>query len=1218
MLLVVTVSTLILIMIVPATWLMVRTEPDMAVSGRFSVLNRDLQNQTEIEKNLAVGLLENGQFLEAEKKFSAIAALLPDETLAIRNLTIARLLAQESGLMDLVPVQQAVDQLLKKDVGSAVTHVLAGRTAKLAGNSEAAVSEFQRAVELSPDDPSFLWEAFQASQGTTDSQQNDGRQALDRAFGIEPNNLFLLTELLLAQAKSHDTQIETTLKDAYEKLKWLTDSVRMQNQIELPGLLDQATAAVSRREWPAAMNSVRILSNVLRPQPATQSDRMRIQKHAMEFVLRDFPPLSDTGGTEDHKADPARGIRVSDQSSTIDVEFLFSQVTCPDRPLTGIVSGELADMDLDAIPEVIVVHDQGVTILKQHNESPEWNVLSEFATKSSLSGAILADLDQDLVDRPKLAEPVSNSSTLEPVCHEADLDMVLYGAQGVTVLENRIVAANSQRELAAVTQGEAFSNLRGVMAVIASDLDHDGDLDLAISSSTGISVWTGRGDLTFIDITGNSQIPPAALKVTSMSAIDIDQDIDTDILVGSQSQPLGYLENIGHGRFRWLTLPESDQSSVAANSLTAFGSNPQRSWNLLFAGPRGAFLMPTICPQMGLVRCESAQQITNVPANGLMKWDYDNDGWTDVVTWSGNEARLFRGEPDDQFRDVSHLLKPKELPGEIRVCRSTDIDRDGDLDLFLTQSDGITLLKNQGGNQNSWLNVSLRAEQEKGGQVSASGRVNHYGAGSVLELRSGQRYQSQVAENSMMHFGLGKQKPDLVRVLWTNGVPANIIHPTPELQICERQTLKGSCPYLYTWNGSEFEFYTDLLWSAPLGLQFAEGVYAPARNWEYLRIAGENLQEKDGHYQLQVTEELWEAAYFDQIRLLAVDHPADTEIYSNEKVGPAEIAAFRIHTVRKPRAPVSAVDQKGRDVLERIRHRDGKYLKAFDQKLRQGLTEEHVLELDPGHLEDPARIMLFLAGWIYPTDTSINVALGQSRELKGPMPPSLWVPDADGQWCEAIPYMGFPGGKTKTIAVDLTNVFRSDDRRLQIRTTAEIYWDHAFFTIDDPEAEYLVTPLNLSSADLRYRGFSAMTPDPEYGPETYDYASVDTSAHWPPMQGQFTKYGNVIELLGAEDDRLVIMGSGDELSVRFAIPQLPVRPGWKRDFLMHNIGWDKDADLNTVYGQTVEPLPFGKMSGYPYRWDEAFPTTELHENYLKTYQIRRQFSGSFRRFPARR
>ncbi|HVW36632.1 MAG TPA: hypothetical protein VHB99_04985, partial [Pirellulales bacterium] len=62
---------------------------------------------------------------------------------------------------------------------------------------------------------------------------------------------------------------------------------------------------------------------------------------------------------------------------------------------------------------------------------------------------------------------------------------------------------------------------------------------------------------------------------------------------------------------------------------------------------------------------------------------------------------------------------------------------------------------------------------------------------------------------------------------------------------------------------------------------------------------------------------------------------------------------------------------------------------------------------------------------------------------------------------------------------------------------------------------------------------------------------------------------------------------------------------------LYNVGWDKDADLNTVYGQTVEPLPFGAMSGYPYGAGEEYPADELRRRYLRDYQTRTQEPAEF-------
>ncbi|MCH7687523.1 MAG: hypothetical protein IH899_12720 [Planctomycetes bacterium] len=247
------------------------------------------------------------------------------------------------------------------------------------------------------------------------------------------------------------------------------------------------------------------------------------------------------------------------------------------------------------------------------------------------------------------------------------------------------------------------------------------------------------------------------------------------------------------------------------------------------------------------------------------------------------------------------------------------------------------------------------------------------------------------------------------------------------------------------------------------------------------------------------------------------------------------------------------------------------------------------------------------------------MAISQNPDLESPQPPSLWVPDQDGIWQKVMPYMGFPGGKTKTIAVDLSSVFLTDDYRVRITSTMEIYWDHVFFTTDEKPAEFKLIPIQPDSADLHYRGYSRRVFHPGHGPESYDYNSVSTEPVWPPMQGKFTRYGDVTELMTEDDNRLVVLGAGDEMTLRFRVPVEKVPPGWKRDFLLHNVGWDKDAALNTVLGQTVEPLPFSGMSRYPPPPHESAPDDPQYRNYLRDYQTRVQNRNDFwqqiRRFP---
>ena len=98
--------------------------------------------------------------------------------------------------------------------------------------------------------------------------------------------------------------------------------------------------------------------------------------------------------------------------------------------------------------------------------------------------------------------------------------------------------------------------------------------------------------------------------------------------------------------------------------------------------------------------------------------------------------------------------------------------------------------------------------------------------------------------------------------------------------------------------------------------------------------------------------------------------------------------------------------------------------------------------------------------------------------------------------------------------------------------------------------------------------------------------------------------GPLVRITGL-DDRLVIMGSGDELRLRFPVNRLPeVREDWTRDFLLLVDGWAKDGDANTAYSQSVTPLPFHGMSQYPYSSRERFPEGDWQKQYTTRPALR--------------
>jgi hypothetical protein len=263
------------------------------------------------------------------------------------------------------------------------------------------------------------------------------------------------------------------------------------------------------------------------------------------------------------------------------------------------------------------------------------------------------------------------------------------------------------------------------------------------------------------------------------------------------------------------------------------------------------------------------------------------------------------------------------------------------------------------------------------------------------------------------------------------------------------------------------------------------------------------------------------------------------------------------------------------------------------------------LILDPGNAGKNGKLLLFMNGWIFPTDASINYALSQSSSLKV-IPPVIDVRDINGKWVTVIDNPGFPMGKNKTVIADLTGKFLSDDHIVRIRTNMEIYWDYIFFSDEISSSAFIATPLEPVSADLHYRGFSAVfRKGGRYGPHWFDYSTVEKGQKWRDLTGNYTRYGDVLPLLAASDNRYIISNAGDETTVEFETSKLPdLKKGWKRDFFIHSVGWVKDGDLNTAYGNTVEPLPWHGMKSYPPSENDKYPDDPELLKYQKEYNTR--------------
>ncbi len=1213
------VAAVVVVAIVVAFFFLPRNNPPQNV--RPGNVGAPKANAVDCERltarlNEAVGYLERGaipelkkELVSADKILIALRQEFPGEPAAVRNLAICRTLEflaiekidSEEGGSALAAALPAIDADRKLEPKSPIPHILAARVASHRDDPTGTIAELEAAAQLAPDDATIAYEMYVAGEATTDPEiRRKSRQGLTSAVKADPTNSWLLKQQLIAQAEEKNAHAAETVGVLVREIAPLVPDIKRKLRVDVNDTAAQLKTAVDEQKWPQAMQKARLIDNVIKSDDWVRSDLRRLRRHALSYVALNYSPAvcGDLKTVDGGNAADSVPIRFTTAAS--DRQF---------PELAGVLDINVTDFDLDGTADVIALSEGQLNVLTRSAGAP-WQASLSIALQRPMHGLLVADLDRDFQIKGKPAAPAKSIDEVEQgklSYQPADVEVVTFGAGGVEVYRNDI-ADDGNRMLVPVEQNSELSGLRNVLAGVLADIDHDGDLDMILSAKSGLSVWINMATLKFEEASDRSSLPPAELAATSLVAVDWDRDLDIDILVaGPNKSPAGWLENLRHGAMRWRAFEGKLAGVTGSSRLNLAEIDGNVSWDIIGTGAKGANLVLTRTPSPGQVEPLDTAEISKAPISGSLIGDFDNDTHPDLLAFGEPGIQLFRGTGSTRLNDSGSLAVPPL--SNVIACTAADLDGDGDLDLVVATADELVLYDNDGGNKNHWLAVRAQGES---GDIGFTGDVNHLGIGSVLELKSGRRYQAQVITGQESHFGLGKDPHvDVLRVIWTNGVPQPIVAPKPDVALYRLHVIGISCPYFYAWNGTEFAFCTDACWAAPLGLQLAEGVFAEPRAWEYLNIPGERLVPKDGKYLIQMTEELWEATYLDRMELIVVNHPADVDVFSNEKVGPAELAAFKIHTVHDRRLPQAAHDKHGRDVLEQVSREDGVFMKGFDAEPQHGLTDEHFLELDLGDLGRPKNVTLFLTGWLYPASTSLRVGLSQDRTGPALRPPALEVPDRHGNWQEVRPFMGFPGGRTKTIAIDLSDVFLTEDHRLRIITNLEFYWDAAFFSVDETPAPLELTHLPVASADLHYRGYSKILENPGFGPPGYDYNRVSRSPKWAPMAGRFTRYGNVTELLQGEDDLQVIFGSGDEVTVAFEVPPEGPRPGWKRDFLLHNVGWDKDNDLNVVTSQAVEPLPFHGMSGYPYRADEQYPETPRHNEYLRKYQTREQTPMQF-------
>ncbi|MDX1671662.1 MAG: FG-GAP-like repeat-containing protein [Balneolaceae bacterium] len=1064
---------------------------------------------------ISLAAIQSDQALFAIDKMNAVKEQFPREPAVWANLGV---FSMRQGNFE--QAEEQLNRALDLDPDNPQLEFLLGIMYSRSGQIGSAVKHLKRSAELNPNDVKVQFAlAEELLREDAQSNANLVKEILEGLMEKRPENLSVLMEIARSASVINNRTLFEKSIDRLQELsgRW-PESVRRQFR-EIQESLDQKSLQNLTFE-------LAFLRNNLAQLPGFQADQNEVK----------FPPNQIGFLTYEFKwlPQPTVAAAIPDTAMGFTVSFSESALQRPYRVSTISPTG-------DEAARLVVLNATGLQVGNQRLELPRSST-----DRGYQGSAIPIDLNNDFM-----------------------MDLALVGQRGLAFY--RLQADTTYREAtASLSLPEPILN-RSYRNGWAADLDLEGDLDLILSGDSGEPlVLRNNGDGTLSPVTMFEGISNPVDFVWA----DLDADGDPDAIfldkgsvqIQKNQRAAGSFEAsgdpLGGGSILDITAADLDGDSyfellaLHADSITAFRFDRRReTWR---SSKLIDFDEPVGFAENGVVLFEAP--------------DLDNNGSLDLIISDGRSTHYWLSDARGLFSHPAEKL-------DAGVWAVEDMDGDLRLDLTGTDSEGtIQILYNRGDK-----NYGARMIRPRASGLTGDQRINSFGIGGEIEIRSGLLYQKQRITSPLVHVGLGRyEEAEMLRVIWPNGsVQAEFAELGYGNKIINEQILKGSCPWLFAYDGKGMEFVTDLLWRTALGLRInAQGAAGVIHSIDWVKVGAEQLVPRDGYYDLRITAELWETHFFDHVRLMAVDHPTGSEIFVDERFTlPAPDP--ELIAVSYPEPVSLAWDQDGRDVTGLVRERDGRYLDTFALGDYQGVAEPHHVEIDlSGNKLSSKAVWLVASGWIYPTDSSINIAISQGSQ-EPPKAIQLQVPDGDGGWVTARENIGFPAGKNKTMMIRLDDLIeRYKTRRFRLSTNMEIYWDRLAIANGRSKSKLVTTEIDPQVAELRYRGYSEMKRPSRRKPEIPVYDKIATTEPlWRDLVGFYTRFGDVKELIAGIDDRYVIMNAGDELLLRFPVPD-PPKEGWTRDFIMISDGWVKDGDYNTGFSETVIPLPYHGMTDY--------------------------------------
>ena len=430
----------------------------------------------------------------------------------------------------------------------------------------------------------------------------------------------------------------------------------------------------------------------------------------------------------------------------------------------------------------------------------------------------------------------------------------------------------------------------------------------------------------------------------------------------------------------------------------------------------------------------------------------------------------------------------------------------------------------------------------------------------------------------------------------------------------------SSCPFVFTYDGSKYNFIIDASSAGDLGTGLSRTQWALTPFYKqastypnpqsYAKIPTGDLTSvsngSSSYYDVKTTTELDEVNYYDAAALVVIDHDPSLDVYPDYRNN------GEVHSVSKDvAAPVSITDQSGNDISNLVGSNDNVYYHSSQTSTNPYIT----IKLVNGDTT-PANLKLVIKATKEGTvgtstgkkstgSDQLLIENSSGQFVTVPASYNPFVVTRDGATSSSTNYMNSYGVDTRVI--DLSGLQITNNTIKISMSTSPMQWDIDWIAVDttvDSTSMNVVTEAPYY-ANLYQRGVSKQVltnPNDSNMQVTQPvFAQLAKSiGDSNPLSGYATRDGNVIPLLASVDNQFVVMVQGDALDLKYQVPTLV--DNTQRDFIYYS--WDYHKTFTHALGDTIAPLPFNTMSQYPYDTSKENYPFSANQSYINTYNTR--------------